>query len=937
MKVRKAMLKVLLVLMLCSGYSILFAQSDVYNILDLWNVRNNLSGSYNLQFDIDLAVTKPAQLTIWSTDLPYFEGDIRRYSDGFAYYCIQDITLIDGSEDPGNTAYWVKMWQADKGWEPIGKTGAPFTGDFNGNNNIIHNLWIDRGASAVADNLYPSDGEDNVGLFGYVENKTTGNVYIRNVKLYNPIVRGRRATGSLVGKVLLPITTPARSYTVYTENCSAYGVQASVQGFGATGGLVGANNSNAKQRVPVIRACWAQVPVSATHPTNYALNPNDYFGSTVYNPYNIKYGGLVGCNENGVTQDSYARGNVSGGDRVGGFVGCAIGGAVYRCFATGTVTRGITPGTWEGGIGGFIGRASGTLPPGLGGTSETGSCENCYWDINTSGISTSPGGTGYTTTQMKNLANFINWDTTNVWGRTSGVNDGYPYLRTNASSEFEYRSTVTGNWNDKTTWQYFKSGSWQSAVVSPDASNSTLITILSGHTVTLTAPVQTDATVIAAGGTLKVNSGIVLTVANGLGTDLTISGTLELTGGLTVGSNALVETTTGSTIIFNGSVAQSMGVGFPTVVYDVTINNALGVSFTNALQIDGTLTLTSGIYTVGGAFQTDGFDSTTIKYLSFPATNYNIASFSLAVSTPSHYPDFIDREWNLNGVINDATAVNRTKRITFYWTAADDHNHDWVGLNGVPALYAGGTKIVGNAGYSIDTDPRSLTVDIEFAQSKNGAKQSYLIGRDDNQTLPVELSAFTGFVNLGTSIMLQWVTQSENNLSGYRIYRGVDNNVADAQDMNTFISGTNTSLPQTYVYYDRSLEGPGQYYYWLESVDFDGAAQMYGPVQVAFNADTDGTPTLVTTPGLDSVYPNPFNPETTIRYGVTTNSKVSLEIYNIRGQKIRSLFDGNRTVGYHQIKWNGKDDNNQPVTSGIYFVRMQMGTKIFNQKMVLTK
>ncbi|NCB27810.1 MAG: hypothetical protein EOM62_20515, partial [Bacteroidia bacterium] len=162
---------------------------------------------------------------------------------------------------------------------------------------IISNLYINRGAAACADNVYPSDGENNVGLFGFVQPGSSYDVEIKNLGLTNPNVTGRRATGSLVGKVLIPSNATRRSLIT---RCYAKpdGGTATVSGFGATGALVGANNSNRKQQVPVIQYCWANVTVSATHPTNTAINTGDND-----NPYNIKYGGVVGCNETGVTFD----------------------------------------------------------------------------------------------------------------------------------------------------------------------------------------------------------------------------------------------------------------------------------------------------------------------------------------------------------------------------------------------------------------------------------------------------------------------------------------------------------------------------------------------------------------------------------------------------------------------------------------------------------
>ena len=67
---------------------------------------------------------------------------------------------------------------------------------------------------------------------------------------------------------------------------------------------------------------------------------------------------------------------------------------------------------------------------------------------------------------------------------------------------------------------------------------------------------------------------------------------------------------------------------------------------------------------------------------------------------------------------------------------------------------------------------------------------------------------------------------------------------------------------------------------------------------------------------LSQNYPNPFNPSTTIRYGLPTNSIVSLKVYNILGQEIINLVNSEQFLGWHEIVWNAN------VSSGIYFYRI---------------
>ncbi len=89
-----------------------------------------------------------------------------------------------------------------------------------------------------------------------------------------------------------------------------------------------------------------------------------------------------------------------------------------------------------------------------------------------------------------------------------------------------------------------------------------------------------------------------------------------------------------------------------------------------------------------------------------------------------------------------------------------------------------------------------------------------------------------------------------------------------------------------------------------------------------------------------SNYPNPFNPTTTINYSLKENSKVSLNIYNIKGQKVKQLISnsaGQFSAGQHSVVWNGKDDNGKTVSSGIYFYKLKTGDYEKTKKMILIK
>ena len=78
---------------------------------------------------------------------------------------------------------------------------------------------------------------------------------------------------------------------------------------------------------------------------------------------------------------------------------------------------------------------------------------------------------------------------------------------------------------------------------------------------------------------------------------------------------------------------------------------------------------------------------------------------------------------------------------------------------------------------------------------------------------------------------------------------------------------------------------------------------------------------------LHKNYPNPFNPETTISFSIPEDSKVELSIYNIRGQKVRTLIKNEFEKGFHRVIWNSKDNNGKPVATGVYFYKLKVNGK----------
>ena len=88
---------------------------------------------------------------------------------------------------------------------------------------------------------------------------------------------------------------------------------------------------------------------------------------------------------------------------------------------------------------------------------------------------------------------------------------------------------------------------------------------------------------------------------------------------------------------------------------------------------------------------------------------------------------------------------------------------------------------------------------------------------------------------------------------------------------------------------------------------------------------------------LSQNYPNPFNPSTTIRYSLQKTSNVKLTIYNILGVKIRTLVDAFQNAGEHNVVWDGKDDHDTEVGSGVYLYKLESGNANIQKKMILLR
>lgn len=228
----------------------------------------------------------------------------------------------------------------------------------------------------------------------------------------------------------------------------------------------------------------------------------------------------------------------------------------------------------------------------------------------------------------------------------------------------------------------------------------------------------------------------------------------------------------------------------------------------------------------------------------------------------------------------------------------------------------------------------------------NDAGAAYIYHTIDDLSLPIELSSFTASIGNG-SVILNWTTESEINNLGFILERseGNDNYFEELASYAHYpeLKGQGNSSQQTaYSFIDRLVRNGITYYYRLSDVNFNGNRIYHGTVSATPNEsgiDIEREEPVLSRFYLYPNYPNPFNPETTIKFEVPLQSnalkEIRLTIYNSLGEKVRELLTGELAGGIYEIKWDGTDNAGIQQPSGVYFLYFQSEYLTQKRKMVL--
>ncbi len=244
-------------------------------------------------------------------------------------------------------------------------------------------------------------------------------------------------------------------------------------------------------------------------------------------------------------------------------------------------------------------------------------------------------------------------------------------------------------------------------------------------------------------------------------------------------------------------------------------------------------------------------------------------------------------------------------------------------------------------------NPSSTTPPVTSVSAHGGAKMAASFAAilpAQGGTGPNNDWMITPRVHLGTNSALKFYARSMSNTYLEDMRVGVSTIPAPIpQGFQNYLTGANpVQVPAAWTEYvfDLSAYDGQSIYLCIRNVSNDEFILFVDDFSIhsvggSVNNEDGVAPAVVTE--LKGNYPNPFNPETTISYSVRENVPVSIEIFNVKGQKVKTLVNEAKAAGNHSIVWKGMDDNNRPVSSGVYFFKMSAGKYSSTKKMIMMK
>ncbi len=450
---------------------------------------------------------------------------------------------------------------------------------------------------------------------------------------------------------------------------------------------------------------------------------------------------------------------------------------------------------------------------------------------------------------------------------------------------------------------------------------------------------------------------------NATSTNVLETSIINLMGNLSIDATCVTANNTPGTFALNltGTSQQTISVGIPlaftpATLFSLSINNTAGVSANSPLTLSGIINLISGkliTSTANLVTLTPGSSITggsSVNYVNGPLAFqyatlggsftktypigkggiYRPLTLSLtqsAATTSTYTAEMFNATPSANTLPGTLSKVSSARYYVISEDAGgsaftagsvllsydtDDGVFDAAHLRIAQGPDAGGGTWVDLGGVGSAATTGTITSN-SFTDLTNSA---FALANSTGGTnaLPVVLSSFN-VSNMGRTIQLNWATSTEKNCSKFEIERSIIDEKNTSIVWNSVGSinaaGTTTSA-RNYSYSEKNLQA-GNYQYRLKMVDYDGSYEYSKvlEVKIAFPKNFE----------LSQNYPNPFNPSTKINYNLPSDSKVSIEVYNIAGVKICQLVNEEQSKGYYSVAFNSTSIS-KTISSGIYFYRL---------------
>ena len=217
-----------------------------------------------------------------------------------------------------------------------------------------------------------------------------------------------------------------------------------------------------------------------------------------------------------------------------------------------------------------------------------------------------------------------------------------------------------------------------------------------------------------------------------------------------------------------------------------------------------------------------------------------------------------------------------------------------------------------------------------------GGFSEFAVGGGADNPLPVQLTLFQAF-SREEGILLTWRTESELMNQGFILYRktATDTTWETIADYlrHPALKGQGTTARATdYRFLDANVQKDQTYQYRLADVDYTGKITLLKTITITHSQNPVPEKFV-----LKSAYPNPFNPEIHITFGLPEQRKVRVDIFDITGRRVRTLFQGTRKAGWHTLTWNSTTDQGIPASSGTYILRIQAEEDGISRKIILLR